>query len=136
MSPPATPGTFGSPLHHACAAVPRTLQLSVVQKMSLSGMLARVLERIEEMRAEAVEAAAREAALREHVAAQDADIAALGAEVERLQILEAEVLAPLLPPSPRDDLQSAASTDSPRKNPPLDRTHPGALNFRHQPLSI
>lgn len=63
----------------------------MVQKMSLSGMLRRVLERVEEMRAEAVAAAEREAALREHVAALDRDIANLLAEVERLQIIEAEV---------------------------------------------
>lgn len=57
-----------------------------------------MLERVEEMREEAVAAGEREAALREHVAALDRELAALLEEVERLQILEAEVR--LLPPAP------------------------------------
>lgn len=65
-----------------------------MQKMSLSEMLQRVLERVDMMRAEAAEAAAREADLNAHVAALDGDIAVLTTEVSRLQIIESEVRVP------------------------------------------
>lgn len=62
-----------------------------MQKMSLSDMLKRVLERVDEMRGEVAAAAAREAAMNEHVDTLERDIAILTAEVSRLQIIESEV---------------------------------------------
>eukprot|EP00892_Ulva_mutabilis_P001972 jgi/Ulvmu1/11776/UM008_0190.1 len=68
-----------------------SVDILVDEKMSLSEMLTRVLERVDVMRSEAHAAAAREAALRNHVAALDHDIAGLSAEVERLLVIESEL---------------------------------------------